>query len=78
MPASDIVLIVAGCALGLGGGVSIMRAATYLRPEFQDYAGSSRALLHWDWYTVPGQRLLRRGFLLQAAAAATWLVAAAT
>lgn len=78
MPISDAALVVAGLALGLTGGVTLMRARAHVLPEHQHRAAASLWILRLEWFTSEGQRLLRRGILLQAAAAAAWLVAGAT
>ena len=74
----DALLLAAGLICGIAGGIHLMRAGAYILPEFRDRAGGSRALLHAEWYAAPGQRLLRRGYGLQLAAVAIWLLAAAT
>jgi len=78
MPTSDVVLAVAGLALGITGGATLMRARAHALPEFQDRAAASFGLPRFEWYTPEGQRLLRRGVLLQGAAVVVWLNAAAT
>ena len=70
--------VLAVLGLGIAGGVTLMRARRHVLPEFRDHVAGNVWLPHFDWYTPQGKRLLRRGFLLQAAAALMLLLLNAT
>jgi len=71
-----VVALVAGLGLGSAGGARVARGLGHVLPEHRGRFGNG-AFWTLDLYAPEGQRLLRRGWLLQAAGLALLLLAAA-